>query len=127
MERSADEYDHDENFIRFEYETGIEINFEGDELRKQLAKEIIRNRETISKRAIGLLESFMRDRGVFELSAIDVFARQTSDGGDFSMQYNFTADREPDAYGYTYFEVIFGCRAPPAVRFWPFKFIVGFY
>ena len=126
MASAAGDYWSDDSFIRFEYETGVGLSFEGDDARKQLVWEVIEHREAISKRAVHLLVSFMKDSGVFDLTDIEVFAAKTAEGGDLSLRFKFTADREPHEYGYTYFEVIFGCHEPPGERFWPFKFIVGF-
>ena len=117
----------DNRFIRFEAEAGVEVIVNGDQSRKQLACRVIEQREAISGQAVRLLESFMRDRGVFDLSSIEVFAGRTADGGDFSLRYTFTAERDPHEYGYTYFEVYFLCRELPPEPYWPYKFTVGFH
>ncbi len=120
-ESPAGDYRSDESFIRFECETGVGVSFDAHDSRKQLVWEVIDHRESVSKRAVHLLVSFMNDSGIFELTDIEVFAAQTPEGGDFSLRYRFAADRDPLEYGYTYFEVIFGCHEPPGERFWPFK------
>lgn len=122
-ERSADHPSRD----IFIDETGVEVIVNGDESRMRLARRVIENREAISARAIRLLESFMRDRGNFELSSIEVFASRTPEEGDFDLRYNFTADHDPHEYGYTYFDVFFSYNEPPQEPFWPFKFTVGFH
>jgi hypothetical protein len=126
-EGSLDEGPTGDSFLRFEHETGVEVVVNGDESRRQIARRVIEHREAISGQAVRLLESFMRDRGVFHLSSIEVFAEKTPDRGDFSLWYTFIADRDPHEYGYTYFEVYFWCHEPPQEPFWPFKFTVGFH
>jgi hypothetical protein len=69
----------------------------------------------------------MRDRGVFNLSSIEVFDTVTPNEGDFVLTYSFVADCNPHEYGYTYFEVFFFYHEPPQEPFWPFKFTVGFH
>jgi hypothetical protein len=116
-----------DGFLRFEYETGVEVVVNGDESRRQLAQRVVEHMEAISGRAVRLLESFMRDRGAFKLSSVEVFAEKTPQGGDFSLWYTFISDCDPHEYGYTYFEVYFSCCEPPGEPFWPFKFTVGFH
>lgn len=112
---------------RFEVITGVEVVVHGDESRFRLARQIIEQRDAISARAVRLLESFMRDRGEFDLASIEVLPAKGTDGGDFSLRYTFVAERDLHEYGYTYFEVCFSCHEPPAVPFWPYKFTVGFH
>ncbi len=114
-------------FLEFEFRTGIEVLVHGDESRTELARRVIDNREAITAKAVGLLESFMRDRGDFELNTIEVFANPTAKDGDVALHFSFTADNDPVGYGYTFFEVYFTAAAPPQEPFWPFKFIVGFH
>ncbi len=116
-----------ESFIRFEFETGVEVVVKGDESRTRLAWRIVDHLAAISGMAVRLLEDFMRNRGVFDLSSIEVFDTTTADGGDFSLSYSFTADHDIHEYGYTYFEVFFGAHEPPSKPFWPHKFTVGFH
>ncbi len=111
---------------RFEVTTGVDV-IVGGEACYALARRVIENRDTLSAQAVGLLTAFMRDTGEFEMSSVEVFAGRTVAGGDFSLRYSFTADRDPHEYNYTYFEVYFGCHAPPQPPFWPFKFTVGFH
>jgi hypothetical protein len=116
-----------ESIHRFEVMTGVDVIVHGDESRLRLARRVIDQRDAISARAVELLESFMRDRGEFDLSSIEVCAAKEPDGGDFSLSYDFTADRDPHEYGYTYFEVYFSCHEPPGEPFRPYKFTVGFH
>lgn len=116
-----------ESIRQFEVMTGIEVIVHGDVSRLRLAQRIIQQWEAISVRAVRLLEGFMRDRGEFYLGSIKVFAVKDADGGDFLFWYNFSADRDPHEYNYTYFEVYFSCHEPPSEPFWPYKFTVGFY
>ena len=109
------------------YVPGVEVVVYGDESRTRLARRVIEHREAISAKAVGLLESFMRDHGTFDLSSIEVFAAAMPKEGDFALRYSFAADRDPHEYGYTYFEVFFSCHEPPGEPFWPFKFTVGFH
>jgi hypothetical protein len=116
-----------ENFVHFVDESGVEVLVHGNDGRKLLGVRVLENHKTISAKAVALLESFMRDHGTFELSDIEVFAERTAEGGDFVLRFTFTADHDPHDYGYTYFEVFFGCHEPPGEPFWPFKFTVGFH
>ena len=59
-----------DRFLRFEYETGVEVAVNGDDSRKKLAWQVIKNLDAISAKAIRLLESFMRDRGTFEFEIV---------------------------------------------------------
>ena len=112
---------------RFEIADGVELIVHGDESRTQLARRVIENREATSAQAVRLLESFMRDRGTFDLASVEVFATVTPNEGDFSLQFTFVADHDPHEYNYAYFEVFFFCHEPPQEPFWPFKFSVGFH
>jgi hypothetical protein len=58
---------------RFECMTGVEIAVHGDDSRILLARRVIEQHEEIWRKAIRLLESFMRDSGTFDLSSIEVF------------------------------------------------------
>ena len=107
--------------------TGVEIDIDGGELRRQLAERIVAELESLSKQAVDLLESFMKDRGEFVLASVEVLPTKSEDGSDFSLRYHFTADRDPHEYGYTYFDVYFSHHEPPARPFWPHKFTVGFH
>lgn len=112
---------------QFEFVADVEVIVHGDESRLRLARRIIEHREVISAKAIRLLESFMRDRGTFDLSSIEVFANETIKEGDFVLRYSFIANHDPHEYGYTYFDAFFLCHEPPQEQFWPFKFTVGFH
>jgi hypothetical protein len=118
----------DSDCIRqFEVTTAVEVAVHGDESRLRLACRVIEHRDALSAQAVRLLDAFMRDRGEFDLSSIEVLATKAPDGCDFSLCYTFVADRDPHEYGYTYFEVYFGCHEPPRQQFWPHKLTVGFW
>jgi hypothetical protein len=106
---------------------GIEVVVNGDATRRKLAQRIVDGLTSIADRATRLLVSFMRDSGTFELGSVEVFPRKLDDGGDFSLRFAFTADRDPREYGYTYFDVYFSHSEPPQPEFWPYKFTVGFH
>lgn len=114
-------------YCQFDNEHGVQFVINGDESRRELVWRIIDHEEEISARAIRLLELFMRERGTFELSSIEVFASVTPKEGDFALRYTFTTEHDPAEYGYTYFDVFFICHEPPQEPFWPFKFTVGFH
>lgn len=116
-----------ERIHRFEVTTGIEVVVHGDESRSRLACRVIEHCESLSAQAVRLLDAFIRDRGAFDLSSVEVLAAKGPDGCDFSLRYTFVADRDPHEYGYTYFEVYFGCHEPPQQPFWPHKLTVGFW
>ena len=80
----------------------------------------------ITEQGTRLLASFMRDGGTFELVSVEVLPAKADDGGDFSLRFAFTADRDAYEYGYTYFDVYFGHHTPP-LEFMPSKFTVGFH
>ena len=115
-----------ERLRRFEITTGVEVIVHGDESRASLACRVIEERTALSTQAVKLLDAFMRDRGEYELSSIEVSGAKTADGSDFFLRFTFVADRDPHEYNYTYFEVYFGCHEPPSRPFWPDKLTVGF-
>ncbi len=119
-------FERDDHWL-FDNKDGLQVEVYGGEARKAIAWRIIDRLEEISGRAVHLLDTFMRDRGRFELNSIEVFAAMTADGGDFLLNYVFTADRDSAEYNYTDFDVNFRCREPPQAPFWPFKFTVGFH
>ena len=103
-----------------------EVTVHGDESRMELARLVVEHLDELSARAIKMLESFMRDSGKYDLVFIEVLAGKTDDGCDFSLEFQFVADRDPNEYGYTYFTVYFAHRKPPQEIFWPHKMIIGF-
>jgi hypothetical protein len=111
----------------FEVSTGVEVVVHGDESRLRLACRVIEHCETLSAQAVRLLDAFMRDRGEFDLSSIEVLGAKAPDGCDFSLRYTFVADRDPHEYDYTYFEVYFGFHEPPSQPFCPHKLTIGFW
>jgi hypothetical protein len=116
-----------ERIRRFEVTTGVEVFVHGDDSRSRLACRVIEQREMLSAQAVRTLDAFMRHRGEYDLSTIDVLAAKAADGCDFSLRFTFVADRDPHEYNYTYFEVYYGCQEPPAPAFWPHKLTIGFW
>ena len=93
-----------ERIRRFEVTTGVEVVVHGDESRSQLACRVMEQREALTVQAVRALDAFMRDRGEYDLSTIEVLAAKAADGCDFSLRFTFVADRDPHGYNYTYFE-----------------------
>lgn len=124
------EWDHalaeSEPIRRFELAGDVEVTIHGDESRDELARLVVEHLDELSARSKKMLESFMRDSGEYELASIEVLAGKTTDGSDFSLRFTFRADRDPNEYGYTYFEVYFAHRKPPQDQFWPHKMTIGF-
>ena len=104
----------------------------GDETRARLARRILERREELSDAALRLLCAFLakrfeRERTAFDLVSVEVLADTGPDGADFVLRYYFTPDGDPEEYGYTYSEVVFGGHGPPQHPFRPFRFTVGFH
>ena len=113
--------------VIYDTDDGVEVVVDGDETRRTLAHKVVDELAGISERATHLLVSFMRDSGTFDLGSVEVFPGKSDDGGDFTLRFAFTADRDAHEYGYTYFDVYFSHHAPPSPEFWPYKFTVGFH
>src|SRR3954465_13094184 len=103
--------------IRFENNSGIEITLHADLPRPDLARAILDNLSSISATAIHLLETFMKDRGVFEPQSVEVFELQTRETGDFVLSFSFIADHDAHKFNYTYFDVYFMCQPLPGHPF----------
>lgn len=116
-----------ERIHHFEVTTGVEVVVRGDESRSRLACRVIEHREALTSQGVRTLDAFMRDRGEYDLSTIEVLAAKAADGTDFSLRFTFISGRDPHEYNYTYFEVCFGCQEPPGPAFWPHKLVVGFW
>lgn len=113
--------------IIYDTENGIEVVVYGGETRRSFAQRVVDKLPSISEHATRLLVSFMRDSGNFDLESVEVFLTKSNDGGDFSLRFSFTADRDEHEYGYTYFDVFFSHHEPPQPEYWPYKFTVGFH
>ena len=123
-----EETETDDEFIRsFGYANLVEVFVHGDSSRTKLARRVVENFAALKARAIHLLDSFMRDRGEFDLNEIQVLEGKSPGGSDFLFRFTFTADRDPNEYGYTYFKVYFFSHEPPSELFSPHKFEIGFY
>ena len=91
-----DNQEHSPKLItQFEDAPGIEFVLHGELLRHNLARTIIDNLSSISATAIHLLESFMKECGVFDLQSVEVFELQTRETGDFVLSFIFTAHHDP--------------------------------
>lgn len=117
----------DERIRRFAITSGVEVVVHGDESRSRLACRVIEQREALTALGVRTLDAFMRDRGEYDLSSVEVQAAKATDGTDFSLRFTFIAGRDPHEYNYTYFEVYFGCHEQPQSAFWPHKLVVGFW
>jgi hypothetical protein len=115
-----------DGYWQFENTDRIEFIAHGDASRHELLWRVIDELETTQSRATHLLESFMKDSGQFTLASVTVFP-EASDGVDFSLRFEFEADRSRAEYTYTYFDVFFADRPQPRPHFWPCKFTVGFH
>ncbi len=91
----------DERIRHFQAMTGVEVVVHGDESRTRLACRVIEKREAILAHAVRVLDAFMRDRGEYELSSVEVLAAKAADGSDFSLRFSFAADHDPHEYGCT--------------------------
>ncbi len=115
------------DFVRFEDGQGLEYEVDGGEDRLALAFEVAQSIANIRKQSEALLYDFMKHKGTFSAEFAQVFASPEADGGGVRIRYSFTADNDPHEFGYTYFDVILAVREPPSPRFWPIKFVVGFW
>lgn len=116
-----------EGYWRFDNADGVEFIAYGDACRHELLWRVIDELETVQAKAIHLLESFMKDSGEFTLESVEALSEKSSDGVDFSLRFEFTADRDRHEYTYTYFDVFFADRQQPRPHFWPCKFTIGFH
>ena len=116
-----------ERVRQFEATTGVEVVVHGDESRARLARRVVEQREALSAQAVRLLDAFMRDRGAYDLSSVEVLAAKAADGCDFSLRFTFVADRDPHEYGYTWFEVLVNEQEPPLDAYWPVGVRLGFW
>lgn len=84
----------------------------------------------VKEQAIGLLESFMKDRGRWFLRTIVVGPFAAANEGDFKVELGFESDANRDEYSCTGFTVYFTLtkQAPVTLRNkpQPFKFTVEF-
>jgi|SRR5688572_22332281 len=84
----------------------------------------------VKEQAIGLLESFMKDRGKWFLNTVSVGPFAVASDGDFKVELGFESDANRYAYSYTGFTVYFTLtkQAPMTLRNkpHPFKFTVEF-
>ncbi len=116
-----------DGYWQFENASREEFIAHGDASRHELLWRIIDELETVQAKATHLLESFMKDPGEFTLAVVEVLSEKSSDGVDFSLRFEFTADRDQHEYIYTYFDVFFADRQQPRPHFWPCKFTIGFH
>ena len=114
-------------FIRFEDEHELEYEVYGGEDRLPLAFEVAHSIASSRKQSETLLYDFMKHKGTFSAEFVEIFASPEEDGGGIRVRHSFTAEHDPHEFGYTYFDVILAVREPPSPRFWPIKFVVGFW
>lgn len=90
---------------------------------------VIEHLDSLSLRAVQLLEAFMKDKGAWHLTTIDCSRKASLLECDFVLSFGFEAERDPDEYGYTYFDVGFiVLEASPEIDKFgrPVKFLIGF-
>src|SRR4051794_24588059 len=114
-------------FVRFEDDQGLQYEAFGGADRLALAFEVAQEIANIRKQSETLLCDFMKHKGTFSPEFAEIFALPEEDGGGVRIRYSFRADNDPHEFGYTYFDVIIAVREPPSPRFWPIKFVVGFW
>jgi hypothetical protein len=106
---------------------GAPDGVDGDRL--QMARSVMENIDRVQAQAIRLLESFMKDKGSWDLDYIDFGSEAARQTCDFQVGLRFVAESDPHAYGYTFFSVCFSLQEgnpPPLNTPHPFKFIVEF-
>lgn len=115
-----------EGYWQFENADHVEFVARGDASRHELLWRAIDELETVQAKATHLLKSFMKVSGEFTLASVEVLSEKSEDGVDFSLRFEFTADRDRHEYTHTYFDVFFADRQQPRPHFWPCKFTIGF-
>ena len=115
------------DFVRFSDANGTDYEAYGDDSRLQLAYDVAESIATIGKLATDLLYDFMRHKGTFELSFVEVFATPEDDGGVGRLRYCFTPTDAGEDFGYTYFDVVLTIAEHAACRFMQNKLVVGFW
>ncbi len=115
------------DFVRFEDADGLDYEVYGGDSRLQIAYELAESIQPLLKQAETLLYDFMKHAGTFSATFVEVLAAPDDDGGECRIRYTFVADAGPHDFGYTYFDVFVAIREPPNPRFWPIKFVVGFW
>lgn len=112
---------------QFENSAGLTFVASGLEGRYELLLEAASDIERITKEGNELLTEFMKHEGAFELDSVEMLEAPDDNGASLILRYQFTALKDPMNYfPYTYFDVAYRIGEPPAPRFWPIKFTVGF-
>ena len=114
-------------YISFEDENGFEYEVYGDDSRFNLACELGANAETVLNQTEVLLRSFIKFEGEYQPNHAEILADNENDGSSCLIRYSFESCNDPHEFGYTYFDVYVSIREPPSPRFWPTKFVVGFW
>lgn len=94
------------------------------------ANVVLEHCDALERRAIEMLESFMKDAGTWSLNTIDCGEEAARMQCHFVLWFTFEATRDPWGHDYTYFCVGFLAheRSHPADRHGrPVKFVVGFH
>jgi len=92
------------------------------------AKAVVAALNEIRAKAIAVADSFMKDRGDWSLSAIDVGLEAQRAGCDYIVRLAFDPKDGSDAYGYTQFSVHFRVHEdqPSSNRNHPFRLAIEF-
>ncbi|HEY1066135.1 MAG TPA: hypothetical protein VGE52_08495 [Pirellulales bacterium] len=115
-----EESDLDRLFVqRTSLASGVFVDVQGEQPRFALARRIVEHRENVAAQGLDLRRKFLRPSGEFDLNEITVFENWTHESGDFLLSFCFTADRDPNWYGYTYFHVFFCVQRPSSATFPP--------
>jgi hypothetical protein len=114
-------------FVRFEDADGLEYEVYGGDSRLQVAFELAESIQAVLKQAERLLKEFMKHAGTFSAQFVQVLAAPDDDGAICRIRHTFIADADPNDFNYTYFDVFLAIHEPPSPRFWPIKFVVGFW
>ena len=81
--------------------------------------------------AVGLLTLYLRPEfraEVFRLDTVEVLAERSAEGGDAELSFSYSPDEDPEAEGYTRFDVVIRIGLDPREE--PFRAVrlaVGFH
>ena len=114
-------------YIRFEDDNELEYEVYGDQLRFEIAREIAANVKTVLTQAEELLRSFIKHDGNYHANHVEILECNQDDGSSSLVRFSLESRDDPHEFGYTYFDVYVSVREPPSPRFWPTKFVVGFW
>ncbi|GAA5505590.1 hypothetical protein [Novipirellula caenicola] len=118
---------HRDGYIRFEDENELEYEVYGDDSRFDIARELAANSSTVLEQTENMIRSFIKFDGEYHPNHVEVLASNEDDGSSCLVRFSFEARKNPHEFGYTYFDVYVSIREPPNPKFWPTKFVVGFW